>query len=393
MLVWPSSSHGRTCPPRACHAPICRPPVPARLLARTRPARRRRARPAGRPGPPRPRPRGHVVRPHRRGLGQTLPDRVAADLGRRPRGLEADRQGDPGVRQHGRRDRQRALRRRALPAAGHRQALRALRVRDRLGLPPQPARLRRERRAHRVPALRRRHLRRAHLDRAGAVRQVLRGHPRRTPPHHGRARPGRGLRRLLRLGHRLGVPDHRGRHRAARVPAARAAARRPLAGGEGRQQGRPRPRGGRGGLRRRRRGAQAKPDGGGGGARRGSADRPLAAGHLRLRPRAERDGAQGAGAEPGPGRRPADLRGAAGAAGRGRAGGSARGAGAHRPDRRQGAQAGRRAPRPGPALGRRRRRRLGRRPGRARGRRPGGGLGRAQVQARLRRRPGPRQAG
>ena len=61
------------------------------------------------------------------------------------RGLAGDRQADPDLRQHGRRDRQRALRRHPLPPARDRRALRALRLRDRVGLPPHAARLRRRR--------------------------------------------------------------------------------------------------------------------------------------------------------------------------------------------------------------------------------------------------------
>ena len=94
-------------------------------------------------------------------------------------------------------------------------------VRDRLGLPPHAARLRRAGQPHPVPALRQRHLRRAHRDRADPVREVLRRQAHRAAPHHGRARRAGDLRRLLRLGHRLGVQRDPRRHRQARARAAK----------------------------------------------------------------------------------------------------------------------------------------------------------------------------
>ncbi len=88
----------------------------------------------------------------------------------------------------------------------------------RLRLPPQPARLRRRGAPHPLPALRQRDLRRAHLDRAGHLREVLRREAHRAAPHRGRPRGEGGLRRLLRQRHRLGVrrdPRGTGRPSAA----------------------------------------------------------------------------------------------------------------------------------------------------------------------------------
>jgi hypothetical protein len=71
-----------------------------------------------------------------------LPHSLATHVGGRSGRVEGDRQAHPHLRQHGRRDRERALRGRALPSPRDGRSLRRLHLRDRVDLPPHPARSR-----------------------------------------------------------------------------------------------------------------------------------------------------------------------------------------------------------------------------------------------------------
>jgi hypothetical protein len=116
-----------------------------------------------------------------------------------------DAAADPRLRQHGRRDRERALRRRALPRSRDRQALRAVRLRDRVGLPPQPARPRRAGPPHPVPALRQRTCG-EHIAMEPIVFAKFLDGKRIAPRHIMVELDGkRALRRVLHVGHAVGV--------------------------------------------------------------------------------------------------------------------------------------------------------------------------------------------